>query len=189
VWEGFFQSGFDDIYADSALCSMVDTLPLGVPLYKFRCGLNWPLATKLSIALVRIPMQLFRSYAIRSFWLLAYLFVAQVTIGNVVLCFDPNGDIAVETGECPCRDHQTAAANLLGATEAHLADSCRDLVIDTDAPFFPQDRQSLRYWSIESVHPLDQAKSLFAPVSVSAFVPNYDAPPIHPSVHTAVLLI
>jgi len=134
-------------------------------------------------------MQLFRTYAIRSFWLLAYLFIAQVTIGNVVLCFDSDGDIAVEAGECPCRDHQTAAANLLGATEARLADSCRDFVIDTDSPFFPRDRQSLRYRSIESMHPLDQAKSLFAPVSASAFVPNYDVPPIHPSVHTAILLI
>ena len=147
------------------------------------------LAAKLPIALVRIQMQLFRTYAIRSFWLLAYLFIAQLSIGNVVLCFDPNGDIAVEAGECPCRDHQTAAANLLGATEAQLADNCRDLVIDTDSQFFPQVRQSLRYWSIESVHPLDQAKSLFAHASVSASVPNFDTPPIHPSVHTAVLLI
>lgn len=165
------------------------TLPIGVPLHTFRCGLTWPLATKLPITLVRIQMQLFRIYAIRSFWLLAYLFVAQVTIGNVVLCFDPNGDIAVEAVECPCRDHQTTAANLLGATEAHLADSCRDLVIDTDSLFFPQGHQSLRYGSIESVHPLDQVKRLFAPVAVSAFVPNYDAPLIHPSVHTTVLLI
>ena len=134
-------------------------------------------------------MHLFRTYTFRPFWLFVYLFVVQVVLNNVVLCLEHNGNIAIGIGACPCSEHQSPGEHLLDPTEIHITDSCRDVVIEANSQFYPQHRQSLQYWATEFVHPLDQAKSLFALVSIFAFVPNYDAPSIHPSVRTVVLLI
>jgi hypothetical protein len=131
----------------------------------------------------------FHLRATRSFWLLAYLFSVQVAIGNVVLCFERDGGIAIEAGECPCRDHRASSVDGLAAIDVHFADSCRDLAIGTDSQFYPQDRQGLDYWAIESVHPFDQEKRLLSPIRNSNAHRNYTVPDLPPSAYTAVLLI
>lgn len=97
--------------------------------------------------------------ATRTFWLLAYLFGVQIAMGNGVLCFEQNGNTAIEAGACLYQDHKASAADWPTVADLHLADSCRDVVIDTDSPLFPQGRQLLHYWAIDSVHPLAQARS------------------------------
>ena len=134
-------------------------------------------------------MHLFRTYTFRPFWLFVYLFVVQVVLNNVVLCLEHNGNVAIEIGACPCSEHQSLGGHLLDPTEVHITDSCRDVVIETDSQFYPQDRQSLHYWATEFVHPLDQAKHFVSPTWVSDVISSYTPPPLHPSIRTAVLLI
>ncbi len=124
------------------------------------------------------------------FWLLAYLIIAQTTIGHFVLCFDPGRSVAIEAGECACPANAPAAFSVINGNFATDDDElCKDIILTTDIPrtasserVFYSSQPALRTSSLTHAQNL----CLFSAPTAPIFPNNLS---IHPSIRTTVLLI
>ena len=125
------------------------------------------------------------------FWLLAYLSVAQTTFGQFVLCFEADGRVTIEAGECACHADFTApSAVLKDHVATHHCGPCKDITPKIDiSRLASQERQLYTPLPVVSTHPLAQDRN-FRSFSATTFQPVFHhSLLIHPSIQTAVLLI
>ena len=126
-----------------------------------------------------------------SFWLLAYLSVAQTTFGQFALCFEEDGRITIEAGKCACRADLTVASSVLKDHVAtHHCGPCKDITPTIDiSRLTSQEHQLYTPLPVVSTHPMAQDRN-FCSSSATPFQPVlHHNLLVHPSIQTAVLLI
>jgi len=129
---------------------------------------------------------------IRFVWTLAYLVIAQSTVGYAALCFEDDGSVSLEAGKCPCRQDHSRSLSLLDPEQPVDGGFCHDIPLLTDTHLVLHGRPNAPPPPVAADYVRAMGRALrndAAASPPSALSLRILSSAIHPSIHSTILLI
>jgi hypothetical protein len=118
--------------------------------------------------------------------------VGQSFFGHAVLCFEDDGSVSLEAGNCPCREDDSRSLSLRDPDQRVDGGLCHDIPLLTDTNLVVHRRPSVSPAPGAAGHARAPDRMLpndLAASSFSALAPQILSSTVHPSIRSTILRI